>query len=1077
MHDQSANALSPVSLSKSFSRVAAALVMLAGALALIGWKFELDRLTTIYGGVAMKANTAVGLILAGAGAFALGRRDLVPYRRIGQICAASAGLIGLATLTEQVIGWNLHIDQLLFTDANRGLATTSPGRMGIIASACFTLFAVALLLIYRRRVSSVAQLLAIIGGFWALLALIGYAYQAEALFGVARYTSIAFPTALALLLLCLSILAACVDEGKLSILYDETAAGIMMRRLLVVAVVVPFVMGWLRLAGQRAGYFDSGFGTALSASVVIVTFLLAIWRAGVSLQSVEQRRLRSEALARIGEQRLQRQAALIDLSYEPIFLWDVETGIISWNKGCEQLYGYSEAEALGQQSHELLQTEHPAPLEQYLSTLQREGSWSGELHHIAKDGRKVLVESQQLIAAGHQRLVLETNRDITARKRAEDDLIVQREWMRLTMKASRMGTWTRDLDHQSNRVEWSPELEQLFGFEPGEFPGTEETFLELVHPDDRQPVTQAVANAILNKSDYEIEFRYFTVTGRMGWMLGRGSAFYDASGHPYRLAGLGLDISERKRAQHDQALLAGIVESSEDAIISKTLDGIIDSWNGAAERLFEYTAAEAIGRPITIIIPSERLNEERLILDRLRKGERLEHFETVRVSRSGKLLDLSLTVSPIRNQNGKVVGASKIARDISERRKAEQDIERMLQRERAQRAEAERAARMKDEFLATISHELRTPLNAILGWSTILRQAPRESATATHGIEAIQRNAKSQAQLIEDLLDVSRIITGNLRLDVRPIALTSVVKAAIESVQPAADAKEIGLQIIFDPAADTIKGDAERLQQVVWNLLANSIKFTPKGGHVTVQVGRAGSMAQLTVIDTGEGISAEFLPFVFDRFKQADGSITRQHGGLGLGLAITRHLTEMHGGTIEVASAGEGTGATFTIRLPLTASISAESDSAESDSAKSAPETILPAGNPSLPDLSGIRVLVVDDEADTREMLRIVLEQYGADVTTASSASDTLDVLPAWKPDVLVSDIGMPGQDGYALIKNVRALPPEQGGETPAIALTGYVRVEDRMRALAAGYQMFVPKPVEVAELSAIIATLMRPPR
>src|ERR1700674_1408938 len=401
------------------------------------------------------------------------------------------------------------------------------------------------------------------------------------------------------------------------------------------------------------------------------------------------------------------------------------------------------------------------------------------------------------------------------------------------------------------------------------------------------------------------------------------------------------------------------------------------------------------------------------------------------------------------------------------RSRAERERERMLLQERSLRAEAERAARMKDEFLATVSHELRTPLSAILGWSTILSKGQSDQATVANAIAAIERNAKSQAQLIEDLLDVSRIISGNLRLDVKPIALTTVVKAAMDSVQPAADAKEIQLQMIVDPTADNARGDAVRLQQVIWNLLSNSIKFTPKGGQVTVKVDRADSMAQVTVTDTGEGIIAEFLPYVFDRFKQADGSITRKYGGLGLGLAIARHLTEMHGGTIEVDSAGEGLAATFKISLPLVAVTA----TAATNSARSVAVTEL-APAKYLPDLHGIRVLVVDDSADTREMLRVVLEQFGADVTTASSARETLDVLPAWQPNVLVSDIGMPDEDGYSLIRKVRALSTEKGGDIPAIALTGYVRVEERMRALDAGYHMIVPKPVEVGELATIIASL-----
>jgi CheY-like chemotaxis protein len=288
----------------------------------------------------------------------------------------------------------------------------------------------------------------------------------------------------------------------------------------------------------------------------------------------------------------------------------------------------------------------------------------------------------------------------------------------------------------------------------------------------------------------------------------------------------------------------------------------------------------------------------------------------------------------------------------------------------------------------------------------------------------------------------------------------------MDSVQPAADAKEIQLQIIVDPVADSTRGDAARLQQVVWNLLSNSIKFTPKGGNVSIKVGRIGLMAEITVIDNGDGIEREFLPFVFDRFKQADGSITRTHSGLGLGLAIARHIVELHGGTIEAESAGEGSGSSFKVRFPLGATDGVVAGSVES---AALPDVSLAES----PDLNGIRILVVDDEPDAREMLRAVLEEYGADVATASSARDAVDVLPAWKPNVLVSDIGMPEEDGYVLIEKVRRLLPDVGGNIPAIALTGYVRVEERMRALEAGYQMFVPKPVDVGELATMIVSLL----
>jgi PAS domain S-box-containing protein len=530
------------------------------------------------------------------------------------------------------------------------------------------------------------------------------------------------------------------------------------------------------------------------------------------------------------------------------------------------------------------------------------------------------------------------------------------------------------------------------------------------------------------------------------------------------------DITERRRVEKERALLAGIVESSGDAIVGKNLDGIIESWNVGAERLFGYSADEAIGQPITIIIPPDRFDEERLILEQLRQGERIEPFETVRLSKGGQAVDISLTVSPIRSASGRIIGASKIARDIRERRRAEQERDLLLAREQAARNEAELLNRMKDEFLATISHELRTPLNAILGWATLLRRSELGEAGMARALEIIERSAKTQAQLIEDMLDVSRITAGKLRLEVKPTELIPVINAAIDSVQHAAQAKEIQLQMILDPTASYIQGDAARLQQVIWNLLSNAVKFTPKGGMVQVKLEHDDSQALITVSDTGEGIAAEFLPYVFDRFQQADGTSTRKHGGLGLGLAIARHLVESHGGTIQAHSSGLREGASFTVRLPLVA-VRATGPSAITHRENVPQEEPVMIADPSI--LSGLRILTVDDEFDTRELVKAVLEQYGADVITAASVREVFEVLPGFQPDVLVCDIGMPEEDGYSLIQKVRALKPEEGGNTPAIALTGYVRVEERMRALEAGYQMFVPKPIEADELVLMVANLI----
>jgi PAS domain S-box-containing protein len=530
--------------------------------------------------------------------------------------------------------------------------------------------------------------------------------------------------------------------------------------------------------------------------------------------------------------------------------------------------------------------------------------------------------------------------------------------------------------------------------------------------------------------------------------------------------------------------LTALIESADDAIISKTLDGIITSWNHGAQRIFGYTAEEAIGKPVTMLIPPDHLDEEPAILARLRAGERIEHYETVRATKDGRRIDISLTVSPIKGPNGQIVGASKIARDITDQRQAREALNAAYAEANRARSEAEQAAaekerlykqaeessRLKEEFLATISHELRTPLSAILGWTRMLRLGQLAGDDQAKALDTIERNARAQAQLIDDLLDVSRIVTGKLRMDVQPSDPNAFIEAAVEAVRPAADAKGVRVQKVMDTGAVSIPGDPVRLQQVVWNLLSNAIKFTPRGGRVQIRSERVNSHLEIVVSDTGQGIAPDFLPHVFDRFRQADQKTSRQHGGMGLGLAIVRHLVELHGGIVRATSEGAGQGATFTVQLPISPVYQVDSSGGR---VHPGAKDLLPA-NDITDRLDGLKILVVDDEPDTRELLRQGLAYCGANVRLAGSAAEALAALKTEIPDILISDIGMPGVDGYDLIRQIRTLQTETGNRVAAIALTAYTRVEDRLNALRAGYDMHVPKPVELTELCAVAASLTR---
>jgi PAS domain S-box-containing protein len=406
--------------------------------------------------------------------------------------------------------------------------------------------------------------------------------------------------------------------------------------------------------------------------------------------------------------------------------------------------------------------------------------------------------------------------------------------------------------------------------------------------------------------------------------------------------------------------------------------------------------------------------------------------------------------------------------DITDRKQIEAERERLLDVERVARADAETTGRIKDEFLATLSHEIRTPLNAILGWSHIMQTTTNPDDVA-NGLVVIERNARAQARIVEDLLDMSSIISGKVRLDVQRLNLASIVSNAVDTARPTAQTKNIRLESIIDPMHGVeISGDANRLQQVLWNLLTNAIKFTPKGGEVRVLLERVNSHVEISIIDTGEGISAEFLPFAFDRFRQADASTTRRHGGLGIGLSIVRQLIELHGGTVRVKSPGLQMGSTFIVALPLMV----VAPSAELATRQHPRVSNLLVKMPKTKDaLAQLRVLVVDDEPDARALVKRLLEKYGAVVTTTPSAIDAIEHVISGTFDIVVSDIGMPDEDGYSLIRKIRQLSPAQHGAIPAIALTAYARAEDRVRAIAAGFQMHVVKPVEPIELITMVAS------
>jgi PAS domain S-box-containing protein len=485
--------------------------------------------------------------------------------------------------------------------------------------------------------------------------------------------------------------------------------------------------------------------------------------------------------------------------------------------------------------------------------------------------------------------------------------------------------------------------------------------------------------------------------------------------------------------------------------------GCVVQCNAAMEAFAGRPASELVGASCADLSQDAAVDTE----DLCRQARETRRRVSTEYARDGGWYRVD--VHPVFDDAGSATGVVYVVADATEEKRAERERAELLEREQEARAMAESASRAKDDFLATISHELRTPLNSMLGWLVLMRGGTLDAEGMERAIDTLERNARSQAQLISDILDVSRIITGKVRLEAKSVDPARVVESAVEAARPAADAKGVEILSAVDATAGSVAADPERLQQIVWNLLSNAIKFTPKGGRVEVRLQRVDDTVEIVVSDTGVGIAHEFLPYVFERFRQADSSTTRAHGGLGLGLAIVRHLVELHGGTARAESPGKNLGATFTVRLPTSPVSAAARDAGPADGQ---PEGFITP-------LDGVRVLVVDDDEDTREMLAAVLDQARATVRTCASAREAVEAITDWKPDVLVSDVGMPGTDGNALIRTVRALSPERGGEVPAIALTAYATADDRTRALAAGFHMFISKPAEPAEVTAAVASLV----
>ncbi len=636
-----------------------------------------------------------------------------------------------------------------------------------------------------------------------------------------------------------------------------------------------------------------------------------------------------------------------------------------------------------------------------------------------------------------------------------------------------------DWDLVTDRVHWSPVAEEAFGIRSEDPGNTSRNRLQRIHPEDAARVTESIRKAIESgASRWSEEYRFRRRDGSYGVYVDRGLIARDDSRRAYRMIGSMLDLTERKKSE------AAVREAAERLrVLRNTIPAFVwvSDGEGAAlewnEQWRQYTGMDDEASRGDGWLRAIHPDDVPVRIESWRKaraaGEPLQTELRVR-ARSGEYRSFVARATPVRDAAGRIVSWYGAMVDIEDRKRAEEERDLLLESERSARREAEQANRMKDEFLATISHEIRTPLTAILGWAQVLKRTPSVGASEdlSEAVGIIERNARAQGQLIEDLLDMSRIVSGKLRLDIQKVDLAEVVEAALATVQPAADAKGIDLQKSIDPRLGVVQGDPGRLQQIIWNLLANAVKFTPREGSVRLSAQRRDAHVEIEVRDTGQGIDRQFLPHLFERFRQADASTTRRFGGLGLGLAIVKHLTELHGGSVLATSEGLGRGSTFRVTLPM-AVLDLHEEAARKPLSGPVRSEVPDAPRPPLV-LSGVRVLLVEDEADARSLLARLLERRGAVVRGAGSASEALRGLDDFAPDLLVSDIGMPGADGYDLIRDVRQRPPEEGGEIPALALTAFARAEDRTKALLEGFDMHLAKPIEEVAFVAAIASLAR---